>query len=65
MTALLWLAPAWHGQTKLEASRRFFNSNEVGELDGLLLRTINELAADGWELLEIRTSSHSSPAGHA
>ncbi|WP_035564774.1 hypothetical protein [Hymenobacter sp. IS2118] len=54
---IIWLAPAWRGQTKREASRRLFNSNEVGELDGLLLKIINELSADGWELLEIQAST--------
>lgn len=54
----IWLAPAWRGQTKLEPSRKLFNPDAQGELDGLLLRTINELAAEGWELLEILALSH-------
>ncbi|GAB3293409.1 hypothetical protein GCM10027511_07360 [Hymenobacter humi] len=29
----------------------------MGELDGLLLKAINEMAAEGWELLEIRAVS--------
>lgn len=49
------LAPAWHGQVKLESSRRLFNPDAAAELDGLLLTTINELTAEGWELLEIRS----------
>ena len=53
----IWLAPAWRGQTKLAPSRRLFNTEAVGELDGCLLQTINELAADGWDLLEIRSLS--------
>jgi hypothetical protein len=51
----IWLAPAWRGQTKLEPARKFFNYDAVGEVDGLLMQTLNELAADGWELLEIQT----------
>jgi hypothetical protein len=51
----IWLAPAWREQTKLEPSRKFLNYNMVGELDGLLMTTLNELSADGWDLLEIRT----------
>jgi hypothetical protein len=52
----IWLAPAWRGQTKLEPARKFINYNFQGELDGLLMNTINELSADGWEFLEIRTA---------
>ena len=51
----IWLAPAWRGQTKLEPARKPFNYDAVGEVDGLLMQTLNELAADGWELLEIQT----------
>lgn len=51
----IWLAPAWRGQIKLEPPRKLFNPNTTGELDGLLLNIMNELSADGWELLEIRT----------
>jgi len=51
------LAPAWRGQTKLQPSRKFFNPDTAGELDELLLQAMNELAADGWELLEIRTET--------
>ncbi|GAB3575792.1 hypothetical protein [Hymenobacter daeguensis] len=53
----IWLAPAWRGQTKLEPSHKFLNLNLTGELDGLLLNTLNELSAAGWELLEIRTAT--------
>ena len=53
----IWLAPAWRGQTKLETSRKLFNTEAVGELDGLLINIINELSAEGWELLEIRALS--------
>lgn len=56
------LAPAWRGQTKLEPSHKFLNANAAGELDDLLLKAINELAADGWELLEIRTVSQPTSA---
>lgn len=49
------LAPAWRGQTKLEPARRFLNPDAEGELDELLLKTINELAAEGWDLVEIRS----------
>ena len=51
----IWLAPAWRGQTRLEPANRLFNYNLTGEVDGLLMQTLNELAADGWEMLEIRT----------
>jgi hypothetical protein len=51
----IWLAPAWRGQTRLEPATRLFNYNLTGDLDGLLMQALNELAADGWELLEIRT----------
>lgn len=56
------LAPAWHGQTKMEPAHRFLNTNGPGELDGFLLKTINELAAEGWDLLEIRTESRPTGA---
>ncbi|OGX82831.1 hypothetical protein BEN47_18155 [Hymenobacter lapidarius] len=59
----IWLAPAWRGQIKLEPHRRrLFNSNFDGELEGLLMKTINELSADGWEFVEIRTESKSTGA---
>ena len=51
----IWLAPAWRGQTKLEPTRKFLNPDAAGEIDGLLMQALNELAAEGWELLEIRT----------
>ncbi|UOQ98372.1 hypothetical protein MUN81_02540 [Hymenobacter sp. 5317J-9] len=51
----VWLAPAWRDQIRLEPARKLFNPDSPGELDRLLLKTMNELAADGWELLEIRT----------
>ena len=50
----IWLAPAWRVATMQPLSRKLFNPNAAGELDELLLNTINELSADGWELLEIR-----------
>ena len=53
----IWLASAWRGQTKLEPTRRLLNTEAVGELDGFLLQTINELAADGWDLVEVRSLS--------
>ena len=53
----VWLAPAWRGQTKLESTRRFLNPDAAGDLDALLMQALNELAAEGWELLEIRTAS--------
>lgn len=56
------MAPAWRGQTKLEPARKFLNPNIAGELDNLLLKTINELAAEGWELLEIRSESRPTSA---
>ena len=51
----IWLAPAWHGQTKLEPAHQFLNFDAVGDVDALLMQALNELAADGWELLEINT----------
>jgi hypothetical protein len=53
----IWLAPAWHGQTKLAPARRFLNYEAQGELDGLLMTTLNQLAADGWDILEIRNTT--------
>lgn len=51
----VWLAPAWRGQTRLEPTHKFLNTNLAGDLDVLLMQTLNELAAADWELLEIRT----------
>ncbi|WP_210513599.1 hypothetical protein [Hymenobacter terricola] len=51
----IWLAPAWRGQTKLEPARKFLNYDAAGEVDALLMQALNEMAAEGWELLEIRT----------
>ena len=51
----IWLAPAWRGQTHLEPARQFLNPNLAGDVDALLMQTLNELAAAGWELVEIRT----------
>ncbi|MBF9222642.1 hypothetical protein [Hymenobacter ruricola] len=56
----VWLAPAWHGKVKLEPSRRHFDFE--GELEGLLMRTVNELLAEGWEFVEIRTESRTTGA---
>ena len=53
----IWLAPAWRGQTKLAPARWFLNYEAQGELDGLLMTTLNQLAADGWDLLEIRSTT--------
>lgn len=53
----IWLAPAWRGQTKLAPARRFLNYEAQGELDGLLMTTLNQLATDGWDLLEIRSTT--------
>ncbi|UOQ65742.1 hypothetical protein [Hymenobacter volaticus] len=52
----IWLVPAWQGNTKLEPRTKLFGS-VAGELDMLLMTTLNELASEGWELLEIRTAS--------
>lgn len=52
----IWLAPAWQGNTKLEPRTKLFGSI-AGELDRLLMTTLNDLASEGWELLEIRTTS--------
>ena len=51
----IWLAPAWRGQTKLEPAHQFLNFDAAGDVDALLMQALNELAADGWELLEIST----------
>ncbi|SFQ22803.1 hypothetical protein [Hymenobacter arizonensis] len=61
-TYCVWLAPAWRGQTKLEPKRYMFNTNYRGELEGMLMQTINELSADGWEFVEIRTESRTTGA---
>ena len=61
-TYCVWLAPAWRGQTRLEPKRYMFNSNYVGELEVMLMQTINELSADGWEFVEIRTESRPTGA---
>ncbi|ALW84644.1 hypothetical protein AUC43_05840 [Hymenobacter sedentarius] len=58
----VWLAPAWRGQIKLEPKRYMFNSNYFGELQVLLMQTINELSADGWEFVEMRTESWTTGA---
>jgi hypothetical protein len=54
----LYLAPAWHGQTKLQPLKQgLFANPEPGEVDALLLGALNELAQEGWELVEIHTSA--------
>ncbi|MBJ6108817.1 hypothetical protein JAO73_07350 [Hymenobacter sp. BT523] len=58
----VWLAPAWHGKFKLEPSHRFLNFDIEGELEVLLMRTVNELLAEGWEFVEIRTESRTTGA---
>jgi len=57
----VFLAPAWRGQTRLVSARKLFSS-DAGEADALLLTTINELAAEGWELLEIRSVTQPTEA---
>ena len=57
----VWLAPAWRGRIKLEPRHSLFNNNYQGELEGLLVQTINEISADEWEFVEIRTES--TPTG--
>lgn len=62
-TYCVWLAPAWRGNTKLEPKQRFFgNPDARGELAVMLMQTINELSADGWEFIEIRTESRATGA---
>lgn len=52
----VYLAPAWHGQVKLEPLRRgLFSTPDPAEVDALLVGALNELAAEGWELLEVQT----------
>ncbi|TGD81424.1 hypothetical protein [Hymenobacter wooponensis] len=54
----VYLAPAWRGQTKLQPPKQgLFSSPEPGEVDALLIGALNELAQDGWELVEIQTSA--------
>ncbi|QJX46194.1 hypothetical protein HMJ29_04275 [Hymenobacter taeanensis] len=54
----VYLAPAWRGQTKLQPPRQgLFSSPEPGEVDALLVGAVNELAQEGWELVEIQTSA--------
>lgn len=54
----IYLAPAWRGQTVLKPAKvkagLFSSESTLGEVDGLLMTALNELAADGWELLEIQ-----------
>lgn len=53
----IYLAPAWRGNTKLAPKKTgLFSGSDLGELDGLLLTTLNELAEAGWELMEVQTS---------
>lgn len=56
------LAPAWRGRTVLEPDTRLFKGTKPGEVDELLLQALNELSAEGWELLEIRTSERLTEA---
>ena len=58
------LAPAWRGQTKLEPPRKFINPDFQSQLDGLLMNALNEIAADGWDLLEVHTVSQPVEAVH-
>ena len=54
----VYLAPAWHGQTKLQPSKQgLFAGVDRAELDALLLTALNELAEDGWELIEIQSTA--------
>ncbi|SNC75714.1 hypothetical protein SAMN06265337_3018 [Hymenobacter gelipurpurascens] len=54
----VYLAPAWHGQSKLQPRKQsLFAGPDRAELDALLLSTLNELAEDGWELVEIQSSA--------
>jgi hypothetical protein len=39
-----------------------FNPNYQGELEVMLMQTINELSADGWEFVEIRTDTRTTGA---
>jgi hypothetical protein len=61
-TYCVWLAPAWRGKTRLEPRHYMFNPNYVGEMEVMLMQTINELSADGWEFIEIRTESRPTGA---
>jgi hypothetical protein len=54
----VYLAPAWHGQTKLQPPKQgAFSSPDPGEMDALLVGALNELAQEGWELVEVQTSA--------
>jgi hypothetical protein len=57
----IWLAPAWQGKLKLEPRAKLFNST-TGELNEMLMATLNGLAAEGWELLEIRSVAQPTKA---
>lgn len=50
-------APAWQGRTVLEPDLRSLTRElRPGATEALLLHSLNALSAEGWELLEIRTS---------
>lgn len=57
----IWLAPAWRGQTKLEPIRSIW-APRTGAADGLLMQVLNELGAEGWELIEIRAVTQPTQA---
>ncbi|UYZ62839.1 hypothetical protein [Hymenobacter weizhouensis] len=49
-----FLAPAWRGHTQLAPEQKnLFGRPKAGELDALVMQALNDLAAEGWELLEV------------
>lgn len=53
---IAYLAPAWRGITQLEPDRVQSGRRSVvvtGSLEAKLMQTLNELSAEGWELLEV------------
>ncbi|MBT2556311.1 hypothetical protein J7E24_00785 [Hymenobacter sp. ISL-91] len=55
--ARIFFAPAWEGRTVLEPDfRSLAREMRPGAAEVLLLNALNALSAEGWELLEIRTS---------
>jgi hypothetical protein len=52
----IYLAPAWHGSSKLEPPRKgLFSNADPGEVDALLLTALNGLTEEGWEMVEIQS----------
>ncbi|WP_303310174.1 hypothetical protein [Hymenobacter sp. BT730] len=53
----VFLSPAWQGRTKLEPPKRgLFTPYVPDALNSLLIQTLNELSAAGWEIVDIQSS---------